>query len=97
MHASCHVCVYPCLYGQVIKGCSVGHFEGGASFGRFLCGFKDVCSRVECLVVNGYIKRDTDHPQMLIYVPDPTEGSPRSSAASPQGNEVEVSFKYLIM
>ena len=58
---------------QVIKGCSNGRFSHGTLFGRFDCDFRDVCSRVERLIMDGYIKRDIGHPHVLVYVPDPSE------------------------
>lgn len=45
------------------------------SFGRFDCDYRDVCSRVDHLIVNGYMKRDKTNRQMLIYVPDPSNPS----------------------
>ena len=53
----------------------MGQFDNGTSFGRFDCSFKDICSHVERLVMDGYIKRDQTHPQMLKYVPDPSENT----------------------
>ena len=62
-----------CLFLQVVKGCSNGHFNHGVLFERFECDFRDVCSRVERLIGDGYIRRDIGHPHVLVYVPDPTE------------------------
>ena len=59
---------------QVIKGCSVGQFERGAAFGRFDCDYRDVCSRIDRLIVDGYARRDEANQQMLLYVPDPNIG-----------------------
>ena len=59
------------LPSQVIKGCSAGRFDNGASFARFDCDFRDVCSRVDRLIVDGYVTRDDHNQQMLLYVPDP--------------------------
>ena len=56
----------------MIKGCSAGRFDRGASFGRFDCDYRDICSRVDRLIVSGYIKRDMANRQMLVYVPDPS-------------------------
>lgn len=61
------------LSPQIIKGCSSGHFRHGVSFGRFECDFRDVCSRVERLIMDGYVKRDIGHPHVLVYIPDPSE------------------------
>lgn len=55
-----------------MKGCSVGRFDRGAAFGRFDCDYRDVCSRVDHLIVSCYIKRDVANRQMLVYVPDPS-------------------------
>ena len=64
-----------CSLLQVIKGCSAGRFDRGASFGRFDCDYRDICSRVDRLIVSGYIKRDMANRQMLVYVPDPSTTS----------------------
>lgn len=56
----------------MIKGCSAGQFERGASFGRFDCDFRDVCSRIDRLIVDGYARRDETNQHMLLYVPDPS-------------------------
>ena len=64
-----------------MKGCSVGQFEdAGVAFGQFDCKYKDVCSRIERLVLNGYLKRKPDQPYMLEYVPDPIDRN-----STPQG------------
>ena len=45
----------------------------GSEFGRFNCSFKDVCASVERLRASGYLERNPDYPQILVYVPDPGE------------------------
>ena len=32
-----------------------------------------MCSRVERLIMDGYVKRDIGHPHVLVYIPDPSE------------------------
>ena len=60
------------LHWQIIKGCGVGKFDQGANFGRFDCTFRDVCSRINRLVLDGYVKRDENNQHMLAYIQDPT-------------------------
>ena len=61
---------------KIIKGCGLGQFDDRISFGRFDCSYKDVCSRIERLIVDGYIKRNSIHQQILMYIPDLSEEAP---------------------
>ena len=45
----------------------------GSEFGQFNCSFKDVCASVERLRASGYLGRNHDHPQILVYIPNPGE------------------------
>ena len=40
-------------------------------FGRFEVEIRDVCSRVERLIGDSYLKRTNNNPQTVAYVPDP--------------------------
>ena len=40
-------------------------------FGRFEVEIRDVCSRVERLIGDSYLKRTKNNPQTVAYVPDP--------------------------
>ena len=79
------------IHSQVIKGCSVGQFLNGSTFGRFNCSFKDVCASVERLRASGYITRNPDHPHILVYVPDPGEEEPSVEHGYTNSSVVEVS------
>ncbi len=69
---------------QVIKGCSAGRFDRGASFGRFDSDYRDICSRVDHLIVSGYIKRDMANRQMLVYLPDPSTAQDEAKSQKPE-------------
>lgn len=74
----------------------MGRFDRGASFGRFDCDYRDVCSRVDRLIVNGYIKRDKTNRQMLIYVPDPSAAEKDKEAVedpTPESEDKQVKTK----
>ena len=53
-----------------MRNCSLGQFISG---GRFECTYKEVISRIESLICNGYFKRNPAHPQILVYLPLPEE------------------------
>jgi len=78
---------------QVIKGCSLGRFDKGTSFGRFDCDYHDVCSRVDRLIASGYIKRDLNNRQMLVYLPEASteeqSEQPSSTVSIGSSNTVE--------
>lgn len=56
---------------QIIKACANGCFHDGVEFGKFEVEVRDVCSRVERLIGDGYLKRTKNNPQTVAYVPDP--------------------------
>ena len=59
------------VYIQIIKACADGRFSDSATFGKFEVEVRDVCSRVERLIGDGYLKRTKNNPQTVAYVPDP--------------------------
>ena len=65
------VCV--CVFlSQIIKACADGCFSDSVStFGKFEVEVRDVCSRVERLIGDGYLKRTKNNPQTVAYIPDP--------------------------
>lgn len=71
----------------------MGRFDRGASFGRFDCDYRDVCSRVDCLIVNGYIKRDKTNRQMLVYIPDPSTGEETVEDPTPETEDSQAVAK----
>lgn len=71
---------------QVIKGCSVGQFESGPPFERFDCDSRDVCFRIDRLILDGYLHRCNVKPHVIHYQPStmellPSNGQPVSYAA----------------
>lgn len=61
-----------CSTPQIIKACAVGKFtDRHIEFGKFEVEVRDVCSRVERLIGDGYLKRTKNNPQTVAYVPDP--------------------------
>ena len=73
---------------QIIKGCGAGKFDQGASFGRFECTFRDVCSRINRLILDSYVKRDENNQHMLTYIQDPTAASEEGEKEA-EGGAVE--------
>ena len=54
----------------MIKGCTAGKFDNGPSFGRFECDYRDVCSRIDRLILDEYISYDESNKHMLVYNPE---------------------------
>ncbi len=58
------------VINKVIRGCSEGQFGQKPPFGRFECDYRDVCSRIDYLISNGYIRRNESNLERLVYRPD---------------------------
>ncbi|CAI8007075.1 Cullin-9, partial [Geodia barretti] len=74
---------------KIIKACGTGRFsDRQIEFGKFEVEVRDVCSRVERLIGDGYLKRTKNNPQTVAYVPDP-DSQPETAAKEGEGEGEE--------
>ena len=74
------------LSPQIIKACADGCFrDSNVQFGKFEVEVRDVCSRVERLISDGYLKRTKNNPQTVAYLPDPDAEEVTTQIGIPPG------------
>ena len=62
----------------MVTACRAGHSTGGRSFARFECSVDDALASVDRLAFSGYLERDRESPQVIVYkeescdLPQPT-------------------------
>ena len=57
----------------MVTACRAGRSTGGRSFDRFECTFDDILASVDRLTFSGYLERDKDKAQVLVYQEEPCD------------------------
>ena len=68
----------------MIKGCHIGRFEGGLEFENFECSLEDAAGWIDQLIVHGYIEREAENQQVILYKEDKCEDRPACTRHQPE-------------